>query len=75
MWTAKLLTFCWLAATGQPDCASEAPIQIAPGPAVEFTTEVECQRSMLVSAVHSAARGYRPIVSLHAECQRVQKGA
>lgn len=75
MWIAKLLTYCWLTVAGQPECGTDLPIQAVAGPTVQFATETECQRSMLVSAVHSAARGYRPIVSLHAECEQVAKGA
>ena len=74
MWIAHLLTYCVLTAGGV-QCMTDEPVQAVAGPVPEFATEFACQRSMLVSAVHSAARGYAPVVSLAAECRRTNEGA
>ena len=69
MWTGVLLTYCFLAPTGDIECHSEAPIALVDPPAV-YRTETECQIWMLRSAVASAFKGMMPVVSLRATCQQ-----
>ena len=69
MWTGVLLTYCFLAPTGDIECHSEAPIALVDPPAV-YRTETGCRIAMLRSAVASAHIGQMPVVSFQATCQQ-----